>query len=135
MFHPCHQAAATPDKRAHVMARSSETVKYRQLKDRSNQGAQLLRSLGLQRGDAIALTMDNNARYFEVCFAAQRSGLFFTAMSSRLATQEAECILRDCGAKVLIASARLASQAADLLARPPLLQARYSVPARPPEGH
>ena len=65
MFHPCHQAAATPDKRAHVMARSSETAKYRQLKDRSNQGAQLLRSL--QRGDAIALTMDNNARYFEVC--------------------------------------------------------------------
>lgn len=46
MRHPCHHALATPDKVTHVMARSGETVSYRQLEDRSNQGAQLLRSLG-----------------------------------------------------------------------------------------
>ena len=66
------------------MARSGETVTYRQLEERSNRGAHLLRSLGLARGDSIALMMDNNARYFEICFAAQRSGLLYTAMSSRL---------------------------------------------------
>ena len=134
MFHPCHHALSTPEKPAYIMARSGETVTYRQLEDRSNQGAQLLRSLGLQRGDAIALMMDNNARYFEICFAAQRSGLFFTAMSSRLATQEAEYILRDCGAKVLIVSASLAAQAADLLGCTPLLQARYVLGGELP-GH
>src|SRR3954463_15501296 len=101
MYHPFHHASSTPDKLAYVMARSGESVTYRQLEDRSNQGAHLLRSLGLKRGDSIALMMDNNARFFEICFAAQRSGLFYTAMSSRLSVQEAEYILDDCGAQVL----------------------------------
>jgi long-chain acyl-CoA synthetase len=134
MLHPCHHALSTPAKAAYVMARSGETVSYRQLEDRSSQGAQLLRSLGLGRGDAIALMMDNNSRYFEICFAAQRSGLFFTAMSSRLATQEAEYIVRDCGAKLLIVSASLAAQAAELFPRTPQLLARYAVGGELP-GH
>ena len=127
MYHPFHHALATPGKPAYIMARSGESVSYRQLEDRSNQGAHLFRSLGLKRGDSIALMMDNNARYFEICFAAQRSGLFFTAMSSRLSMQEAEYILADCGAKVLVVSSGLAGQAADLLGKNPQVRTRYSV--------
>ncbi len=127
MLHPCHHALSTPEKPALIMARSRETVTYAALEARSNQGAQLFRALGLRRGDAIALLMDNNARYLEICFAAQRSGLFYTAMSSRLAPQEAEYIIRDCGAKALIVSASLAGQAAELLTKNPQVQHRYSV--------
>ena len=47
MYHPCHHALTAPDKPAYIMARSGETVTYRQLEDRSNQGAHLFRSLGL----------------------------------------------------------------------------------------
>ena len=133
MYHPYHHAATTPDKPAYVMARSGERVTYRQLEARSNQGAQLFRSLGLRRGDAIALMMDNNARYFEICFAAQRAGLLFTAMSSRLSTQEAEYILADCGAKLFIVSAGLAGEAAELLGRSPGVRARYCVGGALPE--
>jgi len=127
MLHPCHHALSTPHKPALIMARSGETVTYLELEARSNQGAQLFRALGLQRGDAIALLMDNNARYLEICFAAQRSGLFYTAMSSRLAPQEAEYIIRDCGARALIVSASLAGQAAELLTKNPQVRHRYSV--------
>ena len=134
MYHPFHHALAMPGKVAYVMARSGEAVTYRQLEDRSNQGAHLFRSLGLKRGDSIALMMDNNARYFEICFAAQRSGLLFTAMSSRLSTQEAEYILADCGAKALIVSTSLAAQAAELLGRSPGVRTRYSVNGALP-GH
>ncbi len=134
MYHPFHHAIATPEKIAYVMARSGESVSYRQLEDRSNQGAHLFRSLGLKRGDSIALMMDNNARYFEICFAAQRSGLLFTAMSSRLSTQEAEYILADCGAKALIVSSSLAGQAAELLSNSPSVLSRYSVNGALP-GH
>jgi long-chain acyl-CoA synthetase len=126
-LHPCHHAARMPDKPAYVMARSGETVTYRQLEERSNQGAQLFRACGLARGDHLALMLDNNARYFEICFAAQRSGLLFTAMSTRLALQEAEYILRDCGAKALIVSASLAEAAAGLAERVPQLALRFSV--------
>ncbi|MDA0225526.1 MAG: acyl-CoA synthetase [Proteobacteria bacterium] len=126
MFHPFHHAARTPDKPAYIMAGSGETVSYRQLEERSNQGAQLFRSLGLKRGDTIALMLENHPRFYEICFAAQRSGLFYTAMSTRLSTQEAEYILGDCGAKVFIVSAALAGQAAALLGRNPGVGKRYS---------
>jgi len=134
MFHPFHHAARDPDKPAYVMARSGEAVSYRQLEARSNQGAQLLRSLGLKRGDAIALLLDNNARFFEICWAAQRAGLLYTAMSTRLSTQEAEYIIGDCGAKLLIVSASLAGQAAELLAKNPEVRHRYAV-GGPLPGH
>jgi long-chain acyl-CoA synthetase len=127
MFHPLHHAQRTPEKLAYVMAGSGETVTYRQLEDRSNQGAHLFRSLGLKRGDSIALMLDNNARFFEICFAAQRAGLFYTAMSTRLAPQEAEYILGDCGAKALLVSASLAGQATALTQKNPGVAARFSV--------
>jgi long-chain acyl-CoA synthetase len=127
MYHPCHHAQRTPDKPAYVMARSGEVVTYRQLEDRSNQGAQMFRSLGLKRGDTIALLLENNARFFEIYFAAQRSGLFITAMSTRLSAEEAEYIVRDCGAKLLAVSASLADQAAALLRRNPDIRWRYAV--------
>ncbi len=134
MFHPCHHAARTPEKPAFLIARSGETVTYRELEGRSNQGAQLLRAIGLRRGDAIALMLDNSARFFEICFAAQRSGLFYTPLSTRLSTQEAEYIIRDCGAKVLIVSASLAGQALGLRNLNPEIRKRYSVGAVFP-GH
>ena len=70
-MHPSHHAGAHPDKPAIVMAGSGEIITYRELEDRSNQGAQLFRSLGLQRGDSIALYLENHPRYFEICWAAQ----------------------------------------------------------------
>src|SRR2546421_6103117 len=118
-MHPAVHALATPDKPAIIMASTGETLTYLQLEERSNQGAQLFRALGLRPGDAIALFMENNIRYLEICWAAQRSGLYFTCISSRLTAAEVEYIVRDCGAKVLIASAGLAKAASEIPALMP----------------
>ena len=104
-MHPSIHAATKPDRTAYLMAGSGETVTYRQLEDRSNQGAQLFRSLGLNTGDVIALMLDNHPRYFEIAFAAHRAGLYFTCISSKLSLSEVEYILGDCAAKLLITSA------------------------------
>ena len=113
-MHPAIHAQATPDKPAIIMAGSGESLTYLELEERSNQGAQLFRKLGLRPGDAIALFMENNLRYLEICWAAQRAGLYFTCISSRLTPPEVEYIVRDCGATALIASAGLAKTAAEL---------------------
>ncbi len=68
------------------MAGSGETVTYRQLDQQSNRIAQLFRSLGLTAGDHVALFLENNARFFEICWGAQRSGLIYTAMRPRRTT-------------------------------------------------
>lgn len=116
-MHPLIHAGETPDKPAVVMASTGETLTYRQLEDRSNQGAQLFRKLGLKTGDGIAIFMENNIRFLEIAWAAQRSGLYYTCISSRLTAGEVDYIVRDCGAKVLIASHGLAAAAGELVDR------------------
>ncbi len=43
--------------------------------------------------------------FFEIAWAAQRSGLYYTPISSRLTAPEVEYIVNDCGAKVFPTSA------------------------------
>jgi long-chain acyl-CoA synthetase len=117
-MHPSIHAKTDPDKAAYVMAQTGETVTYRELDACSNQGAHLFRSAGAGRGDAVAFFMDNSARYYEVLWAAQRSGLRFTCISSKLTAGEVEYIVKDCGAKVLVVSkgvADVARQVAPLI--------------------
>ncbi|MEQ9144300.1 MAG: acyl-CoA synthetase [Parvibaculaceae bacterium] len=117
MFHPCHHAAKNPDKPAYIMAATGETVTYGELEDRTNQAAQLFRAEGLKPGDSIAIFMENNARFLELCWAAQRAGLYFTAASSRLTAPEVDYIVGDCGAKLFFTSKELAPVAEELVGR------------------
>src|SRR5579862_6734944 len=113
-MHPCVIAQQTPDKPALIMAATGETVTYHELEERSNQGAQLFRKMGLRPGDAIAIFMENTARFLEICWAAQRAGLYFTAISSRLTAGEVEYIVKDANAKALIAGHTLAKVAGEV---------------------
>src|SRR5882672_9986555 len=115
---PGKHAANTPDKPAIIMAASGETVTYKELNDRSNQLAQLFFDAGLRFGDHIAVLMDNNPRYLEVCWAAQRSGLFYTALNWHFTAEEAAYILDDCDAEVIVVSEgtrELAEQIVDVM--------------------
>ena len=113
-MHPYIHARKFPDKPAYLMAGSGEIVTYGQLDRQSNRTAQLFRSLGLQAGDHVAIFMENNARFFEICWGAQRSGLIYTAISSRLTAPEVDYIVGDCGAKLFVTSKHLAERAAEL---------------------
>jgi long-chain acyl-CoA synthetase len=126
-MYPGQHAQTTPDKPAYVMAETGEVVTYRQLDERSNRCAQLLRSLGLMPGDSIALFMENHARFLELCWAAQRAGLYYTAISSRLTAPEVAYIVGDCGAKVLFTSPGKLDVAVEAAAECPKLLARYVV--------
>jgi len=110
-MHPYVWASETPDKPAYIMGSTGQAVTYRELNDRSNQGAQLFRSLGLNVGDSISIMMENNAIYYEVLWAAERSGLRYTAISSRLTPGEVEYILQDSGAKAFVVSSAMAEVA------------------------
>jgi long-chain acyl-CoA synthetase len=117
-MHPFHHAKADPQKPAYIMAASGETITYGELEARSNQGAHLFRALGLKAGDGIALFLDNGPRYYELLWAAQRSGLRFTCISSKLTAGEVEYIVKDSDSQVLIVSkslAEVAQKAAPLL--------------------
>ncbi len=111
---PSWHASRTPDAPAVIMAGSGETVTYGQLEDRSRRLAAALRSGGAAPGDHIAILMENNSRYLEVTWAAQRSGLCYTAINSHLRRAEVQYILDDCGACTLISSEEMAAVVTDL---------------------
>ena len=107
-MHPSVIALNSPEKPAIIMAGSGDTVSYAQLDARSNQGAQMFRRLGLERGDVIALLLDNVREFLEIVWAAQRAGLYYVCISTRLVADEVGFILGDSEAKVLIAGNDLA---------------------------
>jgi fatty-acyl-CoA synthase len=116
MPHPSITAQTYPHKPAIIMGDSGEMVTYRQLDERSNQGAQLFRSLGLKTGDHIGMMIENDRQFLEIAWAAQRSGLVFTPISTHLKKDETAYILENCGAKLFVGSLHLAEVAEQLLA-------------------
>ncbi len=104
MGHIYKQAELRPDRPAIVMADSGLTLSFMELEDRSNQAAHALRKLGVRRAGHIAILMENRPEFFEIMFAAQRAGIYLTAISGYLGVDEVGYILRDCGAEVFITS-------------------------------
>ena len=134
-MYPGTFARTTPDHPAVIMGSSGEVVTYRELDERSNAFAHYLRDAGLQPGDVVAVLMDNNSRYHEVCWAIRRIGLYWAPINSHLTADEVAYILNDCGAKVLVASSGIAASPADLgPSAAPAVQARLYVGGPAPEG-
>ena len=123
MSHPCVHARNNPGKLALIVAETGETISFADLDQRSNRTAQLFRTAGLQPGDTIALFCENSPQFYDIAWGAQRSGLFFVCISTKLTAPEVGYIVADSGAKLVVASATLAAAVADVA--PDLL--RYAV--------
>ena len=115
MNYPGSFARTRPDHPAVIMAESGRVVTYRELDERSNQLAHLLRDRGLRRGDHIAIFAENHERFLDVLWAAARIGLYFTPVNSHLNADEAGYIVDDCDAKAIVTSTALASVATTML--------------------
>lgn len=114
VYHTRHWAGQDPDRLAFRICNTTEEVSFRRLEDRANQGAHLLRDLGLQRGCHIVILLENRREFLEICFAADRSGLYYTTASTHLSLEELAYIIRDCGAGVLVTSDRFAALSAGM---------------------
>lgn len=103
-YQPRYHAAENPDALAFRMSATGESVSVAQLEARANQGAHLLRAAGVAVGDHIAILMENRREFLEICFAADRAGLFYTTISTHLTQDEIAYIVQDCDARILIGS-------------------------------
>ncbi len=121
---PGKHAQERPEQAAFVMASTGEAVTYRELNDRSNQLAQCFYDAGLRFGDHIAVVMENRPEFFEVCWAAQRSGLYYTCINWHFNAEETAYILDDCDAQVLVISDTFRDLAAELLDKTPGVRMR-----------
>ncbi len=113
-FPDTHAAADPPGRPAYIMADSGTVVTYRELVDDSRDIAKLLWSRGLRHGDCVAVLMENSAPFPKIAWAAQRIGLRYVTLSTRLLPDEVAYILGDSGgARALFTSVRHLDAAAD----------------------
>jgi long-chain acyl-CoA synthetase len=116
-MYPGTHAATAPDRPALVMARTGATITFGELEERSRRLAHQFREHGLQRGDVIAMVSDNDPRVFDLYWAAQRTGVYLTAVNYHLAGDEVRYIVEDCDATAVFlggAAAQHAPALADL---------------------
>jgi len=108
-------AQRVPDKIACHFPEQGMSLTYRELDAEADRIALWLHRIGLRAGDSIALLMENHPATFALWWGARRAGLYYTPLNVHLKTSEVAYVLRDCGARVLVASARTRELALSLL--------------------
>lgn len=121
-MYPGTWASTEPERPACILAETGEIITYGQLAERSNRLAHGFRNRGLVRGDHIAVILENHPRFFEVCWAAQICGLYWTPVNWHLTPAEMEYIVADCGAVLVVTSTAFAPLVTEFMANVPALR-------------
>ena len=93
-------ARRNPDRVGIVFEDTSLT--WAQANGRINRLANALLSLGLQKGDRVAVLAQNSHRYAETYFALAKAGLVSVPLNWQSPLAEASYIVNDSGARALI---------------------------------
>jgi acyl-CoA synthetase (AMP-forming)/AMP-acid ligase II len=96
------RAVVSPRLEAYVEPSADVRMDYTQLNALANKCAGVLRSLGVGKGDRVALLMPNSVEFCCLFYGAAKIGAVAVPLNTRLAAPELEFILSDSGSKVLI---------------------------------
>ena len=113
-MYPGKWAGIFPDKPAVIDTATGALRTYGELNDRSNQLAQLLYDRGLRRGDHISIFAENHIAWFDVVWAAMRSGLYLTTVNRYLTDEEAAYIVDNSESQVLVTTRARVDVARDM---------------------
>jgi len=80
------------------------------LMERAACAATGLGELGIEAGDAIGVVLRNDFAFFEASYAAQRLGAYSVPVNWHGKTREIAYVLKDCGAKAVVAHADLLTE-------------------------
>jgi fatty-acyl-CoA synthase len=106
-----HRARLSPDREALVDVATGRRFTYAELDRRAGDMA---RRWALAKGDRIGILSENRVEYIDAFFAAGRGGVVLVPLSTRLTVAELAVIVKDCGMRALLHSARYAGIAVQL---------------------
>lgn len=108
------RAELTPDRLAFEELATGRRATFAEVDAATDRIAAVLRARGLVDGARVAVLCHNQARFFEILFAAARTGAILVPLNWRQTPAELIPILEDCGAGLLIHDAATAELAAAL---------------------
>ncbi len=103
-----------------------QCITYAQLHARSEAVAAWLQAVGIEKGDRVALLLDNRPEFLEMYLACARLGAIFVPLNFRLATPEIDYLLGHCRPRLFVFSHNLAHKVRPLdldSYQPPLVAA------------
>ena len=83
-------------------AAGTSALSYRELAERSNQFAQILRKHAIRAGDRVLVRLPNSLEYPIAFFGTMKVGAIAVPTSSLLTAEEVHYLVNDSGAKVLV---------------------------------
>lgn len=111
------RARLTPDHVAVVYVPTGERITYGDLNRRSTACARAwIHTLGLKKGDRVAVLSNNRPEFLEIYFAAIKAGIVLVPLGTKLTPREVEYILWDAGVRALI-HANCCAEAVRVLSR------------------
>ena len=96
------RAVVSPQLEAYVEPSANVRMDYTQMNALANQCANVLTSLGVDKGDRVALLMPNCVEFCCLFYGAAKIGAVAVPLNTRLTAPELEFMLSDSGSKVLI---------------------------------
>ena len=108
------RARLTPDKTALVYVPTGERFTYAEMDARAVRMAGAWHSLGLRKGDRVALLADNRPEILDAFFAAPKSGVIFVPLGTRLTVREMAGILADAAPSAFFYGAEHADKVREL---------------------
>lgn len=113
---------------------NGHAVSYGQFFSRVMRGANVLRSLGIGRGDRVAVLMLNSPRYLELYYATAQIGAIIVPLNTRWNLDDTVFALQDSGSKLLVFDDRFADWYQPIAGRCPELRYLFAGAAASAEG-
>ncbi len=97
------RAMLSPDKVALIDAiRDGTSITYRTWNRAANRAAHFLSTLGVTKGDRVAVLAHNSVEYLDLWFACGKLGAILQTLSWRLTPRELGCLIADAKPRVLV---------------------------------
>jgi long-chain acyl-CoA synthetase len=125
-------ASEVPQQTAIVLG--SRKVSYRELDETSNKIANALISLGIKKGDHVAILMSRTPEWVINCFGALKAGATSVLLDAGAKAPELEPQLRESDSKVLITEERFSPVLSSIFPNIPLLNQVLEVDTDPYKG-
>ena len=105
-----------------ALVQKEERWTYREIDEQANQVARFLRNQGIQRGDRVAIFLDNSVESVISLFGILKADAVFLMLSPLLKPTKLAYILNNCQVKTIISDSRKITAASEVLPSVPSLQ-------------
>jgi long-chain acyl-CoA synthetase len=104
MYHVTNFAEAEPQRAAAIFPSTGATIRFGELDANANRAANAMLSLGLRRGDCVGISITNRPEFLYAMLGAQRIGLYYVLLSTKLSVDDLAYIIDDAQASATIIS-------------------------------